>query len=239
MKEKFKAAILDDDCVFEELLKDKVVKTASKYDFDFAIVCYKELQEFEDCTNVVDLLFLDIEFPGQNCFKWLYRWQSAGRVANVVFVSAYDKYVFQSFESQPLAFVRKTHLDEDLERALAIYKKKRVILPIKVSVIEGKKSHLFEIDNILYLQGCGHYIEFHFIDGDIKIIRGKMSELEKILRGYGFVRIQIRYLINIRYIITVSSNCVRLKNRQEFQISPKYSKFMLEQLKIFIMKDDN
>lgn len=51
----------------------------------------------------------------------------------VVFVSAYDDKVFASFDTNPLYFVRKTNLDEDLEQAIISYKRKisatQVIVP--------------------------------------------------------------------------------------------------------------
>lgn len=239
MEEKFIVAILDDDWTFAEILKSKVIKIAHKYNYDFEISCYKEIQGFDECVNVFDLLFLDIEFPDQNSFKWICKWQQMGKVGNVIFVSAYDEYVFQSFESQPIAFVRKVHLDEDLERAIALYKKKRIILPVQIPILEGRKIHFFEPENILYIQGCGHYIEFHLKDEDTKVLRGKMDGMEKILKPYGFARVQVRYLVNIRYITGMNHNQIILKNGKRFRISPKYSTYIFEQLKYFMTKDEN
>ena len=239
MKEKFIVAILDDDRIFVELLKSKANKIANKHNFDFEIICFNELVEFDVSVNVFDLLFLDVEFPDQNCFQWIRKWQQMGKVGNVIFVSAYDEYVFQSFESQPIAFVRKVHLDMDLERAIALYKEKRIVLPVQIPIWEGRKIHFFETDNILYIQGCGHYIEFHLKDEDTKVLRGKMNEMEKILKPYGFVRVQVRYLVNVRYITGMSHDQITIKNGERFRISPKYSTDIFEQLRNFMTRDEN
>lgn len=238
MKEKFIVAILDDDKIFVELLKNKVNKIAYKHNFDFEIMCFNELVEFDVNVNIFDLLFLDIEFSDQNSFWWIRKWQQMGKVGNVVFVSAYDEYVFESFESRPIAFVRKLHLDEDLERAIELFKKKRIILPVRISILEGRRIHFFEVDSILYIQGRGHYIEFHLKDEDTKVLRGKMDGMEKILKPYGFLRVQVRYLVNVRYITGMNHEQITFKNGKRFTISPKYSICIYEQLKNFMTRDD-
>lgn len=237
MNEKLMAAVLDDDIVFAQLLKNKVIQVASRHELDFEVFCFCRPYELDICAATFDVLFLDIEFPDQNGIVWIQKWQDKGKFGDVIFVSAYEEYVFQSFESQPIAFVRKMNLEEELDRALGLYKRKRTSLPMLLPISEGKKIHFFDIANIIFLQGCGHYIEFHLRNGEVKVIRGKMNHMEKILGSYGFARIQIRYLVNVKYLMRMDINRVMLTDGNEFNISPQYKALLFQKLKIFLTND--
>ncbi len=49
-----------------------------------------------------------------------------------------------------------------------------------------------------------------------------MDDIEKILQDYNFVRVQVSYLVNLKYVDAVKSQMIRLKNGETFRISPKY-----------------
>lgn len=69
----------------------------------------------------------------------------------------------------------------------------------KVYIMEGKKVHCFYPDEIMYLQSNKHYIEFYMGDGGRFLIRGKMDDMERALKGYGYIRIHASYLVNVKY----------------------------------------
>jgi len=234
--DKLSAVILDDDEVFARLLKDKIEGMAEKFELNLAITVFSNPKELESCAPSYELLFLDIEFPEEDGIEWISRWRNTEKFKNIIYVSAHDEWVFRSFESEPVAFVRKTKLDADLYMALELYKKKISSPPIQVMIPEGKKYHFFEVNNILYLKGCRHYIDFVLSSGSIKVIRGKMDCMEKILKRHGFIRIQVSYLLNVKYIDVIDKKCVCMTNGEIFNISPKYQKDVLEQLKVFFRK---
>lgn len=231
---KFTAAILDDDKIFTQLLADKITYLAHDYELDFSIHCFNDPQKLEICAYTYDVLFLDIEFPDQDGIMWVRKWQDGEKFKHIIYVSAHDEYVFRSFDSHPIAFVRKMKLDEDIKKALELFKRKIFSSPVQVRIPEGKKYHFFEAVNIVYLQGRSHYIDFVLIDGTVKVIRGKMNDMERILEPYGFVRIQVSYLMNAKYIAGVDKKQISMKDEKNFKISPKYRKQAFEQLKVFL-----
>lgn len=232
MKDKLTAAIVEDDKVFAEILRNRVEQQAQKYDLDLAITCFEKPQALESQNMVFDLLFMDIEFPEENGIAWAQKWQGIKKFGNIIFVSAYDEYVFDSFGSNPVAFVRKAHLNEDMEKAMELYQKKRTELTLGVPIWEGKKVHFVDISEIVYLKGSGHYIEFYSKNGLTKVLRGKMDGMYEALGKYGFVRVQVSYLLNAKYIIGMKDNRITICDNQTFRISPKYRKALLEQMKL-------
>lgn len=227
------AAILDDDKIFTQILKGKIERLAENFKLNLVVNVFNDPKEFESCALHCELLFLDIEFPQEDGIEWVSKWRNTEKVKNLIYVSAHDEWVFRSFESEPIAFVRKTKLDADLYMALDLFKKKIFSPPVQVIIPEGKKCHFFEVNNIFYLKGCNHYIDFVLSNGSTKVIRGKMDYMEKILKGYGFIRIQISYLLNVKYIASLDKKSVHLLNGETFNISPKYQREIFGQLKIF------
>lgn len=59
-------------------------------------------------------------------------------------------------------------------------------------------------------------------NGNKPLIRGKLDDIEKILQDYNFVRVQVSYLVNLKYVESVKSHMVHMKNGEVFRISPKY-----------------
>lgn len=234
--DKLSAVILDDDEVFAQLLEGKIKELAEKFELNLAITIFNNPRELEKCALAYELLFLDIEFPEEDGIEWISRWRNTEKFKSVIYVSAHDEWVFRSFESEPVAFVRKAKLDADLYMALDLYKKKISSPPIQVIIPEGKKCHFFEVNNIFYLKGCSHYIDFVLSNGCVKVIRGKMDCMEKILKRHGFIRIQVSYLLNVKYIDVIDKKCVYMLNGEIFKISPKYQKDVFEQLKISFRK---
>ena len=137
-----------------------------------------------------------------------------------MFVSAHDDKVFASFDTNPLYFVRKTNLDEDLEQAIISYKRK--ISATQVIVQEGAKYHVWDVNEIEYLASRNHYIDVYMKNGNKPLIRGKLDDIEKILQDYNFVRVQVSYLVNLKYVESVKRHTVYMKNGEAFRISPKY-----------------
>lgn len=226
---KISVGILDDDLFFVSVLEEKVKVFFEKYELDAEIDCFTEAEQLEGNSTKYDLVFMDIVMPESDGISLAETWQSSGRVRDVIYVSAHDREVFRTFGSKPVAYVRKTQMDEDLEQAMALYhehlKTLRVIIP------EGKKKHLMRVDDIIYVSSQNHYVEFHMWDGDTIIMRSKLDKMEGVLRRYGFVRVHVSYLINMKYVCSLDRSQIYLKNNQSYRISVKYKKHVFEMLK--------
>lgn len=214
------ALVFDDNKILSELIQMKVEALFRKYDLEFEVDRMSRLSQLEACDKTYQLAFMDIVLPEQDGIDITRQWKNSGRFEEVVFVSAYDDKVFASFDTNPLYFVRKTNLDEDLEQAIISYKRK--ISATQVIVPEGAKYHVWDVNEIMYLVSRNHYIDVYMTNGNKPLIRGKMDDIEKILQDYNFVRVQVSYLVNLKYVDAVKSQMIRLKNGETFRISPKY-----------------
>ena len=115
------ALIFDDNKILAELVQLKVEALFRKYDLEFEVDRMNSIKQLESCEKTYQLVFMDIVLPEQDGINITREWKNSGRFGEVVFVSAYDDKVFASFDTNPLYFVRKNNLDEDLEQAIISY----------------------------------------------------------------------------------------------------------------------
>lgn len=226
---KITVGILDDDLSFVVTLEETVKAYFDQYRLDAVIDCYSDPKELEQGEKKYDLLFLDIVMPGKDGISLLNSLRKEGRVRDAIYVSGHDCEVFRTFESRPIAYVRKQCLEEDMEKAMALYHEH--LKTVLVMVPEGKKTHLLRMDDIIYVSSQNHYVEFHMWDGTSLIIRSKLDNIEAFLGRHGFVRVHVSYLINLKYILSIDRTKVHLKNRKSLKISLKYKKQVFETLK--------
>lgn len=225
-----KAAILDDDKIFARLLCGKIQVLFDKYSLDFSIDVFSSADELAESGGIYQLFFMDIVMPETDGMTVIREYRERGMVEDVIFVSAHDGQVFETFESTPVSFVRKGHLDEDLEKAISLYQNRT--RNDRVTIREGLKIHIFDADEITYLTSSSHYIDLHMRSGSRAVIRGKMDEMEQIFDVHGFVRIHISYLVNLKYVVTVRRQHLQMKNGELFKISTKYRNNIEEKLGI-------
>lgn len=151
----------------------------------------------------VDCLFLDIEMPGMDGFRFLEK--LALKNFEIVFVTAYSEYAIQAIRERAFDYLLKPVDGEDLDRVLtklesqkhngSIYSKSG-----KVILNTDQELHLVDPDEIIYCQSEGSY-SWVIVEPDNKIMVSKnLKHLEQILPKQQFFRIHHSYLINVRRI---------------------------------------
>ncbi len=235
---KLTVAILEKDTNIVEILYDKLENFATEHKTGLWIKVFNRPEEIEKIKVPFDLLFIDTEAGSieQDAMEWIRQKRSACLFSQFVYISAYEERIFETFDTRPLAFVRKSKIDEDMDRALNGYLSKAYFFFPLMTIPEGKKRHIFTPENIMYLHSKGHYIDIVLKDGSIKVIRGKLDDIEKEISGYGFLRAHISYLVNIAYIETVNLKEMSLNNTMTIHLSDKFRERVYERLSIYQYK---
>lgn len=125
-----------------------------------------------------------------------------------------------------------------MKRALLAYKSRIPSAPVQIVVPEGRKFHFFRAADILYLQGNYDNVKLIMRRGKERIIRGRLDRIAELFEEHGFLRVQVSFLVNGRYIQRLDKKQVVLKGGVIFKISPKYQRRIFEELKVF-KKEDN
>ena len=166
------------------------------------------------------LYFLDIDMPRINGLTLASKIRSLDLEASIMFISAKEEYVFDAIKVQPFRFIRKSHFQSDLSEALEEYlrqnetEKEDRILTLEIQ----NEIYRFSIHDIMYIQSKDNYLDI-VTDKNHVLIRYKISDMERLLESYQFLRIHKSYLVNYRYIYTLQGKTVTLENGTTLPVS--------------------
>ena len=110
--------LCDDDKAFLDKLEIRIRGLCQEHGIAVEMESYtsaKEMLEGIKNLDEISVFFIDIDMPEVNGFEvasYLKKWN---RECCIVFVSNKDDLVFQSLVYHPFFFIRKAHLDEELE----------------------------------------------------------------------------------------------------------------------------
>lgn len=204
--DKILVAICDDDDGFAVGLK-KALEEIMKMACGAAdIYIFKDGVSLLNSVDGADfqLIFLDIEMPGVNGFQTAREIMKKLANVEIVFVTGYSQFVFDSFEYRPFDFVVKENLNERLDtvarRYLEEYRRKQETILGWTEENGEKKSEYLFLRDVLYLESQGHKLILKTRKGHFYQVRMTMNEAEKYLSESGFIRVHHGYLVNGYFI---------------------------------------
>lgn len=157
-----------------------------------------------------DVVFLDVEMPECDGFDVL-EMLGAGVPPAVVFVTAYDKYALQAFESGALDYLLKpfdsTRFDRALERAkerLAFRKSARQAADTLAIKSVGGVTFL-KIGEIDWIEASDYYSRLHAREKTY-LLRRSMADLETDLQPFSFCRIHRSAIVNLARVAALELN---------------------------------
>ena len=224
-------AVCDDNIHFAGQLVEKIknicafrlperymIRTAPEMSSSAEVLAYIKV-------NVINILFLDIDMPGETGFQLA---EKLGRLSPdtlIIFVSSYENYVFSSFEYSPFRFLRKTMLSEELEDTLIKAVERLMSDAETVEFRTERETVGIRVKDILYIRSEGNYYIVCGADFEYKC-RGTMTQAGEIVERFGFFRINSGCLVNMERIKRFESpNKIILDNTDLYISQRKVSAF--------------
>ena len=227
-------AILDENMVFAHKLKHEIELVSHNLGLNMKISIFASSDDLRVSNDMYALFFVSIELSEYNGFEIVKKYKNSNKFQNVIFISGNKDSVFESFEYSPLSFIRREKLQEDLLRAMRIYKKRLLLKPARVAVPEGNRKLFLNVESICYIEGKSPYVEVYYDSGKTEVIRITTGDIDNILREYGFIRTKESCIVNSRYIESKKNKVVYLYNGKKFDISSKYKERVEFQLRNII-----
>ncbi|XZF13665.1 LytR/AlgR family response regulator transcription factor [Chitinophagaceae bacterium MMS25-I14] len=164
-----------------------------------------------------ELVFMDINMPGQNGFDIL---NAAGEYSfHVIFVTAYDSYAVAAFKHNAVDYLMKPvnidELTEAVDKVKTQIKLRNSIQDFSsliASVQQIKKADqkinlpvsdgfvFVKIHDIIRCEAEGNYTVFYFANHSKLTICRTLGEYETLLKEHDFIRIHHHHLINMEYV---------------------------------------
>ena len=203
--------------------------------------CPCEVVEYasaSDCLadhREIDLLFLDIELnaaglDGMALARQIREGSSAAQPV-IIFVTGYERYVFDAFDVGAFQYLLKPVDEEKFAQVFA-----RAVEQIEAGRVQPQLSHALTLqsagtsrtvplDSIYYIESSNHKVVLRLKDGAFSCY-GKIRDLEAEL-GDQFFRVHKGYLVNLAYVEGYSKTELTLTNGEKLLISKyKYQDFV-------------
>lgn len=225
------AIIIDDDPDFCDCFWQLLVSYARKESLNLHLDVAQSVKRLVRTKVRYDVYFIDIEMPELSGLELAKKLRKMYVLAEFIFVSAYESYMYDAFFEKPGAFIRKDNLTEDTADCVRYLKK--IERRRKKTALLQDCNRQVEVNpfEILYCQNVEHYVWLYFLEEKRKMIRTKLNAVEEELTPYGFVRIHNRYLVNLNEVKNIDGLQMELKNGECLTISRRYK----EQVDIVMM----
>ena len=219
-----KIAVCDDDKAFVGTMADMInnIMLSISDNVEYQLHTFVSPQELIDHIgkNQINILFLDIDMPDMSGFEVARTIQNCSSETITVFVSAYDSFVYDSFQSSPLGFLRKSHIKDELKptisRALNKFFENGEVINLKT--VDG--DVITRLKDICLIESIGNYYTAHLLSGHSYKCRGTLASVNELLLKKDFFRIHKAFIVNLQNVSVVNVNRrIVLSNGKEFVVS--------------------
>lgn len=217
----YQIVICDDE---KEILNDlckKVQNCFTENGISSRYTCLDDARELmERIQNErIDVLFLDIDMPYYSGMDIAGYINEQERKPILIFVTSHDALVYQTFAYRPFGFIRKTHMDEEIDELTKRIHKELLENQQELVIQKGQELIRILLNDIIYIEAEGNYLMLRLKNEQLRI-RETMTNIENRLCGKGFVRCHKGYLVNTRFIEKLRSTEILLKLGNESMTLP-------------------
>ncbi|GIT97507.1 LytTR family DNA-binding domain-containing protein [Sulfurovum sp. TSL1] len=192
-----KILIVDDEALALARLK-RMLNTLGYEDVTEADNAVSALEAIKE--NHFDLALLDINMPGSNGLELGYELRYHQEDIAIIFQTAYDEHALKAFDIGAVGYLVKPFSIEQLEQCIARVKaESKSSHGLRLMSKAGESYYLLKPEEIYYVKADLSEVMLRSSKG-FSYYAQKISDLEKRLLVYDFVRIHRSYLININKI---------------------------------------
>lgn len=177
-----KIAVLDDEEIFREDLREKILVLFASMELDITVDCYSSATGLIPFADEYQLIFVDYRLADCTGIDFASVVREKNNAVGLVFVSNYPEYVFDTFKVNAYRFLRKPIDPEELEETVMSFinesdKNEKVVLLNYVS--EGR---IFtDAGTIMYVESSGKHSFVTFGDGTVREVVSGFSETVRVL----------------------------------------------------------
>lgn len=202
--------IVDD----ERLAREEFKSMLTKHPQIEIIGEFKNTIEAEEAIKTLqpDLMFIDIQMPGETGLEFLERIDFAPRT---IFVTAYDEFAMKAFELNAYDYLLKPLDPERLEEVInrleeenklpeSVDNNEIIKSGDKILIKDGDKVWFIKIDDIRYFESDGNYVKVFFNTYHPLLLRS-LNNLNERIDPKLFFRANRKYLINLDRIVKLET----------------------------------
>jgi two-component system LytT family response regulator len=236
-----RAILVEDEANSREILRNYITKYCPSVNLVGEASSIKEAMVLIE-SNVLDIVFLDVEMPFGNAFDLLE--QLPDRTFETVFVTAYDHYAKDALNNHAAYYLTKPINIDELINAVNYVEGVREkeaslegeVLTTKTKGVEGKLTlpqqdgfQILNVSEILYCKADDNYTEIYLLNKKI-LVSKTLKYFEDALAEFPFARVHKSYLVNVNEVVKYrkgKGGSVVMSNGKELMVSASKKKDFL------------
>jgi two-component system LytT family response regulator len=153
-----------------------------------------------------DLVFLDVQMPGESGFDLLATLDDAPAV---IFTTAFDQYALRAFDVSALDYLLKPIEPARLAHAQRKFgPRAQAPAPApapdgKVFIKDGERCWFVALEQIILFESEGNYTRVYF-DGNRPLLLRSLNQLEARLDPERFLRVSRRQIVNLDFVTGIA-----------------------------------
>lgn len=223
----FRFAIIEDDDKDAMTLKNCLNAYFDGKEEKCEVEIFRNATAFVDkYQHSFDALFMDIELPGTNGVEASKRIRKLDTKIPIIFVTGMVQYAVDGYSVDAFdCFIKPVTV------SAFFYKLERLIKYIEREksefvIVKGANgiTKLF-LNQIIYVEVRGHYLEYH-TEAGIICVNGKLSDIEEKLSRNGFFKCDRSYLVNLRFVRSYDDEAIDIGGDRLFVSRRRKADFM-------------
>ncbi|GGH72808.1 MAG: response regulator transcription factor [Bacteroidetes bacterium] len=198
--------IIEDDPIAQKNLEH----LCSKDDRLELLKCFGNSEDAIDfmTSNDVDLIFLDVELPGESGLDML---ENSPALPQVIFATSNKEYAFDAFQFEATDFLKKPISAGKFEMSVSKAAKRAEEAPTR----REKPNYIFVksdgrlvrimIQDILFIENVGDYVKVVTSNGNY-ITYNTMRAVDAKLSDYDFFKVHRSFIVNLSKVVDIEDN---------------------------------
>ena len=210
-------AICEDESVSARQLASMVEKQMALLGFSAKIDVFLSAKELLESPGNYELLLLDCKLDAVTGIDVARELRERGSQATIIFVTAYDEYVYEGYEVNAYRYLLKpvdmAVLRKTLSDFVSHYEREKYL-----DFVSGKRVVRLKLNEIMYIESSEKHSIVRHVNGSYDTAV-PIAELQARIGSYAFFRTHRRFIVNMKYIMEVDKNIIRLTNNERIEIS--------------------
>lgn len=174
-----KICYCEDEAAQAEILKEKASAWSEAGGIQLQTDLFESAEEFlfKAEGDTYDLVFLDISMKKMNGMELAKQIRAKDKNVIIVFVTSDPSFVFEGYEVGAYRYLMKPFTDEKLYEILDYSAARRSGSDNFIVVKTTTENRRIDLEELLYIEVQGHYVDLHLADNDILSFKSSFSEI--------------------------------------------------------------